>query len=56
MQTTCITVVPPLDLHTKTAAEMFNVPYDKVTKEQRATAKAYNMRVLYSSEVKHGVR
>lgn len=36
-----------IDLHQQTAAEMFNVPLDEVTKEQRYSAKTINFGVLY---------
>ncbi len=35
------------DIHTRTAAEIFNVPADKVTKEMRREAKTLNFGVLY---------
>ena len=35
------------DLHAETAAELFEVPVDAVTKEQRAAAKTINFGVLY---------
>ncbi len=35
------------DIHTRTAAAMFNVPLDKVTKELRHQAKAINFGVIY---------
>ncbi len=36
-----------IDLHQQTAAEMFGVPLDKVTPEQRYSAKTINFGVLY---------
>ncbi len=36
-----------VDIHIQTAAEMFGVPLDKVTKEQRYAAKTINFGVLY---------
>jgi DNA polymerase-1 len=36
-----------IDLHQQTAAEMFGVPLDEVTKEQRSSAKTINFGVLY---------
>ena len=36
-----------IDIHTKTAAEIFNVGIDKVTKNQRRAAKTVNFGVLY---------
>lgn len=36
-----------IDLHQQTAAEMFGVPLEKVTKEQRYSAKTINFGVLY---------
>ncbi len=35
------------DIHTRTASEMFDVPEEKVTKDQRRTAKAINFGILY---------
>ncbi len=35
------------DLHQQTAAELFNVPLDEVTKDQRSAAKTINFGVLY---------
>ena len=40
------------DIHTKTAAEAFGVPVDKVTKSQRRAAKVINFGVLYGMSVK----
>jgi DNA polymerase-1 len=36
-----------VDIHTKTASDVFNVPFDKVTKNQRRAAKVINFGVLY---------
>ena len=36
-----------IDLHTKTAADVFQVPLDKVTKEQRTVAKTINFGLCY---------
>ncbi|MDR2336502.1 MAG: hypothetical protein LBE03_00135 [Candidatus Nomurabacteria bacterium] len=36
-----------IDVHTKTASDVFKVPMDKVTKEQRRVAKVINFGVLY---------
>ncbi|HUC87153.1 MAG TPA: DNA polymerase, partial [Candidatus Saccharimonadales bacterium] len=36
-----------IDLHQQTAAEMFGVPLEKVTKEQRYSAKTINFGVMY---------
>ena len=36
-----------IDIHTRTAAEIFEVDLDKVTKEQRYTAKTVNFGVIY---------
>lgn len=41
-----------IDIHTKTAAEAFNIPLDKVTKTQRRAAKVINFGVLYGMSVK----
>lgn len=40
-----------VDIHTKTAAEAFHVPVDKVTKEQRRAAKVINFGILYGMSV-----
>ncbi|MDO4611393.1 MAG: DNA polymerase [Candidatus Saccharibacteria bacterium] len=36
-----------IDIHTKTASEAFNVPFESVTKDQRRAAKVINFGVLY---------
>lgn len=36
-----------LDIHAKTASEIFHVPIDKVTKDQRRKAKAVNFGIIY---------
>ena len=41
-----------IDIHTKTAAEAFRVPFDKVTKAQRRAAKVINFGVLYGMSAK----
>ena len=41
-----------VDIHTKTAAEAFHVPFDAVTKEQRRAAKVVNFGILYGMSVK----
>lgn len=41
-----------VDVHTKTAAEAFHVPFDEVTKEQRRAAKVVNFGILYGMSVK----
>lgn len=35
------------DIHTSTAAKVFNVPLEEVTKEQRSSAKAVNFGIVY---------
>ena len=41
-----------VDIHTKTAAEAFKVPFNKVTAEQRRAAKVINFGVLYGMSAK----
>ncbi|MBQ3321059.1 DNA polymerase I [Candidatus Saccharibacteria bacterium] len=41
-----------VDIHTKTASEVFGVPFDKVTKSQRRSAKVINFGILYGMSVK----
>jgi DNA polymerase-1 len=41
-----------LDIHTKTAADVFNVSMDVVTKDQRRAAKVINFGVLYGMSAK----
>ena len=41
-----------IDIHTKTAADVFKVPMDKVTKAQRRAAKTINFGVLYGMSAK----
>ena len=41
-----------IDIHTKTAAEAFHVPFDQVTKKQRRAAKVINFGVLYGMSAK----
>ncbi len=41
-----------VDIHTKTAAEAFGVPMDKVTKAQRRAAKVINFGILYGMSVR----
>ena len=41
-----------IDIHTKTAAEAFHVPFEEVTKAQRRAAKVINFGVLYGMSVK----
>ncbi|MGB4589916.1 MAG: DNA polymerase I [Clostridiaceae bacterium] len=36
-----------IDIHTKTASEVFNVPLDEVTKTMRSNAKAVNFGIVY---------
>jgi DNA polymerase-1 len=38
-----------LDIHRKTAAEVFGVAYDKVTQEQRGAAKTTNFAIIYGA-------
>ncbi len=42
------------DIHTKTAAEVYKVPLDTVTKAQRSAAKVVNFGVLYGMSI-HGL-
>ncbi|MBK9488001.1 MAG: DNA polymerase I [Haliscomenobacter sp.] len=37
------------DIHTATAAKVFNVPFDQVTREQRYQAKTVNFSILYGA-------
>ena len=41
-----------VDIHTKTASEVFNIPIDKVTKNQRRAAKVINFGVMYGMSPK----
>ena len=41
-----------IDIHTKTASDVFKVPMDKVSKEQRRAAKTINFGVLYGMSAK----
>ena len=41
-----------IDIHTKTAADVFGVPFDEVTKAQRRAAKVINFGVLYGMSAK----
>ena len=41
-----------VDIHTKTASEVFNVPFDEVTKSQRRAAKVINFGVMYGMSPK----
>ena len=41
-----------VDIHTKTASEVFNIEMDKVTKEQRRAAKVINFGVMYGMSAK----
>ena len=36
-----------IDIHTKTASDIFNVPLDKVTKDERRMAKGVNFGIIY---------
>lgn len=40
-------IISGLDLHTRTASLMYNVPFDKVTKAQRTTAKRITFGLIY---------
>jgi DNA polymerase-1 len=40
------------DLHSRTAAEMFNVPIEKVTRDQRTVAKTINFGLCYGMSAK----
>ena len=41
-----------IDIHTKTASDVFGIPMDKVTKQQRRAAKTINFGVLYGMSAK----
>ncbi len=41
-----------VDIHTKTAADVFNIPMDQVTKDQRRAAKTINFGVMYGMSAK----
>ena len=41
-----------VDIHTKTASEVFNIPMEAVTKEQRRAAKVINFGVMYGMSPK----
>lgn len=41
-----------IDIHTKTAAEVYKIPMDEVTKEQRRVAKVINFGVMYGISAK----
>ena len=41
-----------VDIHTKTASDVFNVPFEQVTKAQRRAAKTINFGVLYGMSAK----
>lgn len=41
-----------VDVHTKTASEVFNIPLEEVTKEQRRAAKTINFGVMYGMSPK----
>ena len=41
-----------IDIHTKTASDVFNVPMEKVTKSQRRAAKTINFGVMYGMSAK----
>ena len=41
-----------IDVHTKTASDVFNIPMDEVTKTQRRIAKTINFGVMYGMSVK----
>ncbi len=41
-----------IDIHTKTASDVFNVPFEQVTKKQRRAAKTINFGVMYGMSAK----
>ena len=40
-----------VDIHTKIASEVFNIPMDQVTKDQRRAAKAINFGIIYGMSI-----
>ena len=44
------TVQQGKDLHKELASQLFGIPIDEVTPEQRAKAKAYNFMFLYGCD------
>ena len=44
------TFVKNQDIHTRTASEIFNVPMDAVSREQRSHAKAINFGLIYGKQ------
>lgn len=44
------TFIKNQDIHTRTASEIFNVPMDEVTRQQRSHAKAINFGLIYGKQ------
>lgn len=43
---------PPVDRHKEKASELFNVPYESITEEQRKVGKLVNFQLDYSCSTK----